>query len=127
MKITHCLLSLCLLFSLTGCIPLLVGTGVAGGLVLSVDTVRLDLDTTIEQAWEETRSVLSERGQVIFENESDGVIRARIGDTSVAAYVARVTYDSGDTSIWVDVSARRRALPNLDLAFEIINDIQGRF
>ncbi len=126
MKLGHLLLSLCLLTTVTGCIPLLVTGGLAGGIVLSVDTARIDLDTTIDRAWEVTYQVLESKGEILSEDSAEGVIRARIQETSVIAYVARVTYDSGDTSVWVDISARRKALPHIDMAFEIINEIQGR-
>jgi hypothetical protein len=105
-----------------GCVPMLVGGGLAGGVAVSMDTIRLDVDVDIEQAWETTKTVVSARGEILSEIPEKGLIIAKVGDAKVSILIAKIIYKDGE-SVWIDVSARRRALPHMALAAEIIDAI----
>ena len=61
-------------FLFSGCIPLFVGAGVAGGIVVSQDKVRLQYDTDFDRAWEVTHDTLDRMGFINAKEKSSGSI-----------------------------------------------------
>jgi hypothetical protein len=107
---------------LSGCIAILLGAGVAGGIVISQDTIRLQYDTNFDRAYRATHDALDKMGIINAEDKKAGTIVATIQDSHINARVIPVT----SNAIRIEVKARKNLLPNLDLASKIINDINNR-
>jgi len=102
-----------------GCGPFLIGSGVAGSVILSVDTVRLRRNITYEQAWSATQATLEETGEITFKNEQKGIISAKSEETEVAIEIIKIA----EQTTAIDVKARKKGLPNLGLAESIADKI----
>ncbi len=109
-------------FFLSGCVAIILGAGVAGGIAISQDTVRLQYDTNFENAWQTTHIALDKMGIISAEDKKAGKIEATIQESHVVARVIPVV----STAMRIEVKARKNMLPNIDLASKIINDINNR-
>ena len=114
-----CLLSV-VLFS--GCVALILGAGVAGGIAISQDTIRLQSNTNRDRAFNVTRQTLDRMGIINKEEPKAGTIEATVEDSHVVARIIPVT----KSSMRIEVKVRKNLLPNMDLASKIINDINSR-
>ncbi len=114
-----CLLSV-VLFS--GCVALILGAGVAGGIAISQDTIRLQSNTSRDRAFNVTHQTLDRMGIINKEDPKANMIEATVEDSHVVARIIPVTKNS----IRIEVKVRKNLLPNMDLASKIINDINGR-
>ena len=109
-------------FLFSGCIAIILGAGVAGGIVISQDTVRLQFDTNSERAWDKTHAALDKMGIINSEDKKAGTIEATIQESHVTARITPVTTQA----MRIEVKARKNLLPNIDLANKVINDINNR-
>ena len=107
---------------LNGCVPILIGAGVAGGIVVTQDMVRLQYDTSFDHAWDTTHEAIDKMGIISFQDKKAGKIEATIQESFVTARVTPVTAQS----MKIEIKARKNMLPNMDLANKIINDINNR-
>lgn len=105
-----------------GCAALLIGGGLAGGLAISEDTVRLERDTNLNRAWEVTVKVLEEKGRIELQDKKAGKIEADIRDSKVTVRIDKITA----SAVRIQIKARKNLFPNIDLATEIINSINSR-
>jgi len=65
-------------FSLSGCVAVLVGGGVAGGIALSKDSASVNLDKSFDQAWNVTYKQLEKMGAINLQDKKSGKIEANI-------------------------------------------------
>ncbi len=107
----------------SGCVALLVGAGVAGGIAVSQDKVQLQVDTSYEHAFKVVHTTLERMGIINTEDQKGGNIEATIQESHVIARITSVTAKS----VRIEIKARKNFLPNMDLANKIINDINNRF
>ena len=121
-RMLFALIGLSTLLSLCGCIAFMVGAGVAGGVAVSKDTAKLEIDTSYQQAWRATYDTIFDLGAISLRDEQAGKIEANVRDSSVTAQIAQVT----PKSVRIEIKARKDLMPNLDLAMEIINRIHSR-
>ncbi len=122
-KLLLIVISIAALASLTGCTAFLIGAGAAGTVGLGLDAIRLERYVSEDRAWAAAIDTLNARGiQILSENQKKGTISAKIEDTDLSIQI--LGQKSKTTTI--DVKARKKGLPNLELANKIIDDINTR-
>jgi hypothetical protein len=90
---------------------------------LAMDTIRLERYVTMDQAWTATKDTLEEMNVTITaENPDAGTINAELEKTVIT--ITLVEHDAKTVSI--DVKARRKGLPRLQLAEQIIETINAK-
>lgn len=120
-KTVAALLMSAALFSVNGCVYLVVGgVGALGGYVVSPDTVEGTIaEQDYETVWNTTVEVLSRRGIVDQQNEQTGILTAKVNKADVTVTVFRV----GMNSTKLSVKARRMMFPRVKMAQKIYVDI----
>ena len=106
-----------------GCAAVLIGAGVAGGVAISEDTAKLEVDSRYDHAWNVTYDTVKSMGAVNMQDKDSGKIQANIQDSKVDIKVLPVT----SKTVRVEVKARKNLLPNMDLAMIIVNRINSKF
>ncbi len=107
----------------SGCAAILIGAGVAGGVAISEDTAKLEVDTSYERAWTVVYSTIKSMGAVNTQDKDVGKIEANIQDSRVDVKVLPIT----SKAVRIEVKARKNLLPNMDLAMMIVNRINSKF
>ncbi|MDD5746359.1 MAG: DUF3568 family protein [Candidatus Omnitrophica bacterium] len=122
-KLLLAILGVAALVSVSGCAGLILGTGTLSGMGLAMDTIRLERYVTMDQAWTATKDTLEEMNVTITaENPDAGTINAELEKTVIT--ITLVEHDAKTVSI--DVKARRKGLPRLQLAEQIIETINAK-
>lgn len=111
------------LLSTYGCAAVLIGAGVAGGVAISEDTAKLDVDTSYSKAWKVAYDTIKDMGAINLQDKDSGKIEANIQNTHIVAKVLPLTAQT----VRIEVKARKNLLPNMDLAMLIVNRINTRF
>jgi hypothetical protein len=106
----------------SGCVPILLGAGVAGGIMVTKDSVQLQYDTDLAKAWKAVHSAFDRMGIINVQDEKGGTIDGTIQESHVTARITPVT----TSSVKIEVKARKNLLPDMDLANKVINDINNR-
>ena len=109
----------------TGCTLFLVGaaSGIAGGIAISKDSAELNLDKPYSEVYEATVTVLDEMGAVKLQDIKAGKIEAHVQGAGVTATIEHIT----EKTTGVKIKARKNLLPNVDLAIEVLNNINSKF
>ena len=108
--------------ALSGCAAVIVGSaiGVAGGYVVSKDTIQGDTDKPYDTLWSAAKTIAAERGAIKEENYTKGTIKFIAGDSSIVwIKLSRMTRATSR----LKVSCRRFHLPKLELAEELFTQI----
>jgi|CXWL01.1.fsa_nt_gi hypothetical protein len=111
------------LLSVYGCAAVLIGAGVAGGVAISEDTAKFEVDTSYNHAWSVTYDTIKKMGAINTQDKDSGKIEANIQNTRVDAKVIPLT----PQTVRIEIKARKNLLPNMDLAMTIINKINSKF
>lgn len=113
-KISYCLFMIPFIFSIAGCLPLIVGgaVGVLGGYAISKDTIQGDTDKDYDLLWNSALSISRVRGTVKQEDYTRGYIELEVKPSRVWIKLIRIT----PATTRLRVSARKYRLPNIDLA-----------
>ena len=106
----------------SGCTAMLIGAGVAGGLVISEDSAKFSVDKGFSHAWAASRQVLSKEGKMTSEDKTAGKMEAAVGESRVIVFVKATTR----RSTTIEVKARKNLLPHVALSTEISRKIQER-
>ncbi len=103
-----------------GCAPVLVGTGIVTGYILSNDSAMGNISIGYHQLWTVCKETLDYEGaDIIFAKESAGVIKAKLSDVDITLKI-----DSASSDIQrLKVSARRYLLPKPYIAQDIFTKI----
>ena len=109
-------------FLLCGCLAILVGSGVAAGVAISEDTVRLNKDASFNHAWSVTHRTLKDMGEINLQDKNSGRIEANIRNSTVTAQIKELTAKT----VSIEIKARKNLFPNIDLATEISNKLSSR-
>lgn len=109
-----------------GCVPVLVGAGVATGYMVSNDSAAGNVTASYRDVWDITLDVLNaQEAEVISAVESRGMIKALLADD--VGVTVKITTVDPDTQR-VKVSARKCYLPKPEFAqkvfFKIINELE---
>ena len=112
-----------LLFSLSGCVYLIVGgLGAMGGYIVSPDTVEGMTDNETAHVWDAAKEVLSIMGTIEEENEAGGMLLASIQGAKVTVMIASLS----PTTTRLTVKARKAYLPRISLAQDVFVKIMSR-
>ena len=111
------------LLTVYGCAAILIGAGVAGGVAISEDTAKLEVDTSYGRAWKVTYDAIKSMGAVNSQDKDSGKIEANVQDTKIDAKVIPLT----PQTVRIEIKARKNLLPNMDLAMRIVNKINSKF
>ena len=122
-KIVFACFVLASLLNVYGCAAILIGAGVAGGVAISEDTAKFEVDTSYNRAWSVTYDTIKNMGAVNTQDKDSGKIEANIQDTKIEAKVLPLT----PQTVRIEIKARKNLLPNMDLAMAIINRINSKF
>jgi hypothetical protein len=109
--------------TLYGCAAVLVGAGVAGGIAISEDTGKLEVDTSFDRAWKIAYDTVKSMGAITKSDRDTGKIEAVVQESKVDVKIVPLT----TRTVRIEVKARKNLLPNMDLAMTIINRINSKF
>ena len=113
----------CLTLLAQGCAVFLVGTaGVLGGMAISEDTVQSEVEAGYRKVLGVTLDELERMGTVTMKDETGGRIEAKVKSSEVVATLEQAT----DKVVRLKVKARKRLLPNVKLAHEIVGRVLKR-
>ncbi|MFH1093077.1 MAG: hypothetical protein V1739_02845 [Candidatus Omnitrophota bacterium] len=116
-KFTLGFMAIAFLGFISGCTAFLAGAGAVG---IGMDTVRLERYTDYNTAWNAAIESLHDLSASIeLEDETNNEIRASMSGYKIKILVQK----SLKESILVDVSVRKKGLPNLKLADKILEQI----
>jgi hypothetical protein len=124
MKRLHvAIIGLSLVVCLCGCAPLLLTLGAAGTAAVSLDTIRLERNIEYDKVWQATLDALKQNDASIdSEDKEKGLIKATIEFSNISINVAQIQ----DRPTAVDITVRRKGLPNLKLADALAEDINAQ-
>lgn len=105
---------------LSGCAPLLIGSGLVAGYLATKDSVSGNIETSFERLWNKSLYVLKERGEIVDYKRALGWIKARYKGNAVTVNIKELT----EHSYKLHVRARKAvAIANLELAQEVFTKI----
>jgi hypothetical protein len=113
------------LIFITGCVPVLIGTGVVGGYLLSNDSAIGKIKIGYSQLWDVCIEKLEEmEAEITQTDESKGIIRAKILENFITIKIDSLTPKTQR----LKVSVRKYLLPQPQFAqkvfFEIAKDVE---
>lgn len=108
-------LSSLLLFNFLGCVPVLIGAGVAGGYAISKDTIQGEADIPYDDLWSSALKVSRIRGTIKQEDVSGGYLKFAVESGFVWVRLTKMT----QATTRLRVSARKYHFPNISLAQDI--------
>ena len=86
------------------------------------DTVQSEIETGYKKVWAVTLDEIERMGRVKMKDEQGGRIEAKVKGSEVVATVEPAT----DKVVRLKVRARKRLLPNVKLAHEIVGRVLKR-
>ena len=102
---------------MSGCTAFLAGAGTIG---MGMDTIRLERYTEYDTAWNAALETLHDlSANIELEDKTNNQIKASMSDYKIKIVVQQST----QKSVFVDVSARKKGLPNLSFADKIVEQI----
>lgn len=116
------LLSMTLVFSSSGCAPIVIGAlavGAVGGYVVSPDTVAGTVARSLGEAWDAAHEIAAIMGTIVEDNERAGEIIANINGSRVT--ITLVTLNASSTKM--SIKARKSFMPKIDLAQDVYTKI----
>jgi Protein of unknown function (DUF3568) len=112
-KFSISIISLIIIGSLYGCAPLLLTMGAAGTAAISIDTMRLERNVELNRAWDATIAALKEQSaQIETEDLEAGLIKAMLNESNITIRITKL----GSRPTAIDITSRRKGLPNLKTA-----------
>ncbi|MCF7916795.1 MAG: hypothetical protein K9L61_03365 [Candidatus Omnitrophica bacterium] len=118
-------LSLGLIFLFTGCIPVLIGVGAAGGYAVSNDAAIGKVSVEYKVLWDLCVDILEEKGaNFLAKDQSRGYIKALVSEHAVSIRI----YSLSSEDQKLKVAARRYYLPKplfaQDIYVEIVKELE---
>ncbi len=105
-----------LLFSMSGCIYLVVGgIGALGGYVISPDTVEGLTENDMAAVWDAAIEIVSIMGVILEEHEDGGILLAKINGAKVSITMTPIS----QTTIKLNVKARSYHFPKISVAQDV--------
>ena len=117
------LLILPIIFSLTGCVYLVVGgAGALGGYIVSPDTVEGVTSHEKGDVWDAAIEIVSIMGWIENQNELSSVMRAKISGAKVTITISSIN----NSTTKVSIKSRKAFLPKISTAQDIFVKIMSR-
>jgi hypothetical protein len=105
---------------LSGCVPLLIGTGIVTGFLVTKDTVSGNFEVSSDKLWKTSLAAVDEKADIVEQDQARGFIKGTINKDEIVVKIKELT----ETSQNLRVTARKAfALANLTLAQEIFTKI----
>ncbi|HBG62139.1 MAG: hypothetical protein A2Y03_08755 [Omnitrophica WOR_2 bacterium GWF2_38_59] len=121
-SLLRALFSALILFSLNGCIYLVVGgIGAVGGYIVSPDTVEGLTENDVVEVWDGTLEIISIMGTIKEQNENNGLLIAKISGSEVTIKIVKLN----ESNIKVSVKARKAYLPKISVAQDVFVKIMS--
>ena len=122
-KIIPQLLGLVFVWSLSGCVYLVVGgVGALGGYVASPDTVEGLTDSSQEEVWDTAADIISVMGTISEELKEGGVMIAKVSGAKVTVTIIPIS----KSSVKISIKARKAFLPKINVAQDVFVKIMSR-
>ncbi|RKY35170.1 MAG: hypothetical protein DRP78_05730 [Candidatus Omnitrophota bacterium] len=123
-KIITPLIGICIIISLCGCTAFLIGAGTAGGVAtVGIDTLRLSRYTSFENAWSAVIDSFNDSNiKVTSQDKKNGLISSFQEQSIIQAQIRK----KGDEPVRIDIKVRKKGLPDLKSAEQIINKINNK-
>ncbi len=93
----------------------LVGTGVLGGVAISEDTVKSEVDVDYDRVWNAVLNEMEKSGDVILKDKIHGTVEGKVQSSEIHITVERIT----PKTVRFKVKSRKHFLPNIKLAHEL--------
>ena len=107
----------------SGCVYLIIGgIGALGGYVVSPDTVEGITGHDPLKVWEASNDIISAMGTISEENQSGGMIIARVTGAKVTITIATIN----QSTVRLTVKARKAFVPKISIAQEVFVKIVSR-
>jgi len=107
----------------SGCVPVLIGTGLVTGYVAIRDTASGNLEASFDELWSTSLRVIAEKGEIIDQNQDTGMIKAKYEKNDIAVRIKELTKHSYN----LKVTCRKFIMvANLNLAQELFTEIIRR-
>lgn len=120
-RIILSLIGITVLFSLSGCSAFLAGASTIG---VGMDTIRLERHTDFDTAWAAAIESLHElSAEIKTEDKDQNIIKATFRDNKLKILIHE---SLNEDSVLIDVSARKKGLPKLSLAENIVEQINSK-
>jgi hypothetical protein len=111
-----------LMFSMSGCIYLVVGSvGVVGGYIVSPDTVEGLTEHDEATVWDAAQEIISIMGIMSEEDEGGGIIVAKVSGCKVRINMARIN----ESVVKLSVKARKFHLPRISISQDVFVKIMN--
>ena len=108
------------LFVVSGCVPVLIITGIVTGYMLSNDSAVGNINIGYHDLWAACKDKLSsERADIIRDRESSGIIKAKMADIDITLKISSLS----DNTQQLKVSARKYLVPKPYMAQDIFSKI----
>ena len=107
-------------FCLSGCVPVLIGTGIVTGYLVTKDSVSGNLENSFENIWSTSLQVVNDKAEIIDQNRDAGLIKAKRGKDSITVKITELTEHSYNLRV---KSRKALAIANLSLAQEVFTAI----
>ncbi len=108
---------------LSGCAPVLIGAGVAGGYAISKDSIKNTFDLPQSHVFRVSQDVINEVGLATVEDERRGLLKATVQGVNVTVTVKPLSKQT----VELKVKARNNLLlPEIDVAQSVYNRIIER-
>lgn len=117
---TFIIASVIVLCSLSGCVAVLFGTGIAGGVVLSEDTVEFMYHTDLLQAWDISYAALGRIGSIKFADKINAEIKTDIAGSAVTVKIMPTSMQS----VVFHITARKNIFPDIKRAIAVMRTIE---
>lgn len=104
----------------SGCVPVLIGTGLVTGYAAIRDTASGNVEASFDELWSTSLRVLGEKAEIVDQNQEVGLIKAKYGKNDIAVRIKELTEHSYN----LKVTCRKfMAVANLSLAQEFFTKI----
>ncbi|MCD6540183.1 MAG: DUF3568 family protein [Candidatus Omnitrophica bacterium] len=107
-------------FSLIGCVPILIGTGVVTGYLATKDSVSGNIEASFDKLWEVSLKVVAKRAEITDRDKDSGLIKAKKGKDQITVKIKELTEHSYNLKV---TCRKALALANLKLAQDIFTKI----
>lgn len=107
----------------SGCVYMIIGgIGALGGYVVSPDTVEGITGHDALKVWEASNDIISAMGTISEENQSGGMIIARVSGAKVTITISTIN----QSTVKLTVKSRKAFIPKISISQEIFVKIVSR-
>jgi len=115
-KFFHFIFIVPIMFSLSGCVYLIVGgVGVLGGYIVSPDTVEGITENDADVVFDAASEIIGVMGLIQEQSQETGTILASVSGAEVTVVITPLS----DSAVKLSVKARKRFFPKISVAQDV--------